>query len=49
MGQHRHPGLALAGAYLDGVSLSESFASGQRAARDLAADERLAALDVSVG
>jgi hypothetical protein len=34
---------------MDGVSVSESFASGQRAAQDLAADERLSALDVSVG
>jgi oxygen-dependent protoporphyrinogen oxidase len=35
------PGLALAGAYMGGVSVSESFASGQRAAQELAADERL--------
>jgi protoporphyrinogen/coproporphyrinogen III oxidase len=37
------PGLVLAGAYLDGVSVADCFASGQRAARDLVADERLAA------
>jgi len=43
------PGLVLAGAYTGGVSVAESFAAGQRAARDLAADERLSALDVSVG
>jgi oxygen-dependent protoporphyrinogen oxidase len=40
------PGLALAGAYLDGVSVAESFASGLRAARDLARDERLDAREV---
>jgi len=42
------PGLALAGAYLGGVSVAESFASGVRAAREIAADERLGAADVSV-
>jgi len=30
------PGLALAGSYVDGVSVADSFASGLRAARDLA-------------
>jgi oxygen-dependent protoporphyrinogen oxidase len=33
------PGLALAGAYLDGVSVPDSFLSGVRAARDLLAEE----------
>jgi oxygen-dependent protoporphyrinogen oxidase len=42
------PGLALAGAYLDGVSVADSFASGVRAARELAADERLHTRDVAV-
>ena len=42
------PGLALAGAYMGGVGVADSFGSGLRAARDLAADERLAALEVSV-
>jgi oxygen-dependent protoporphyrinogen oxidase len=30
------PGLSLAGAYVDGVSVGDTFASGVRAARDLA-------------
>jgi oxygen-dependent protoporphyrinogen oxidase len=30
------PGLALAGSYVEGVSVADSFASGLRAARDLA-------------
>jgi len=42
------PGLGLAGAWVGGVSVGESYASGVRAARELAADERLAALDVAV-
>ena len=42
------PGLALAGAYLDGVSVSESWASGLRAAHDLAQDERLDSLELSL-
>ncbi len=33
------PGLALAGAYLDGVSVADSLASGLRAARELGPDE----------
>jgi oxygen-dependent protoporphyrinogen oxidase len=39
------PGLALAGAYLAGVSVAESYVSGVRAARELAA---VPALDVAV-
>ena len=31
-----HPGLALAGGYLDGVAVADAFASGLRAARELA-------------
>jgi len=31
-----HPGLALAGGYLDGVAVADAFASGLRAAQDLA-------------
>jgi oxygen-dependent protoporphyrinogen oxidase len=42
------PGLALAGAYLDGVSVPDAFASGLRAARELARDERLGTLDLSL-
>jgi oxygen-dependent protoporphyrinogen oxidase len=42
------PGLALAGAYLDGVGVPDAFASGLRAARELARDERLGSLDLSL-
>ncbi len=42
------PGLALAGAYLGGVSVAESFLSGVRAAGELAADARLGAIDLAV-
>jgi oxygen-dependent protoporphyrinogen oxidase len=44
----QRPGLALAGAYLDGVGVSETWASGLRAAHDLAHDERLGSLEVSL-
>jgi protoporphyrinogen oxidase len=32
----RHPGLALAGAYLEGVSVADTLASGVRAAGEIA-------------
>jgi len=44
----QRPGLALAGSYLDGVGVSETWASGLRAAHDLVQDTRLGAVEVAL-